>query len=392
MKTDAPYAMFSRQEMDRRHARAREGMAARGLDALLITGEENFQYFTGSSASLALHYSLTRPSVLVLPRRGEPVVVTQSRDYLTLSAYVTEFREYYDVLHFPHEPVVEVLRAVGLEHHRVGAELGQEQRLGIPAGAYLAILAAMPDTAFVDAADLVIALRMVKSEEEVAYMRRAAAVTGRARQRLFADHVRPGMTERDVARTLRRLILEEGGDRTAFIHFQLDAPGCKNAFHYDRPLRRGDVLALDAGAYVGMYTIDYPRMATLGPATAAQRRAHAAVLEVTRRMADALRPGLTCSALHRIGLEAIADVGGVFDRPERVAAGRFGHGQGMLVTEPPSVNPGDHTALVPGMVLSTEPGFRLEGVPMLWEDTHVVTETGHEQITLEPAELREIPF
>jgi Xaa-Pro aminopeptidase len=200
------------------------------------------------------------------------------------------------------------------------------------------------------------------------------------------------MTERDVARTMRRLVLEEGGDRTSFVHLQLDVPGCRNAFHYERPLRRGDVLALDSGAYVGMYTIDYPRMATLGPATDSQKRAHAAVLEVTRRMADALRPGLRCSELHRLALQAIADVGGVFDRPERVPSGRFGHGQGMLLTEPPSVTPRDHTVLTPGMVLSTEPGFRLDGVSMLWEDTHVVTETGHEQITLETTELHEIPF
>src|SRR5262249_27335174 len=71
---------------------------------------------------------------------------------------------------------------------------------------------------------------------------------------------------------------------------------------------------------------------------------------------------------------------------------RFGHGQGLLLTEPPSINPRDHTTLAPGMVLSTEPGFRLDGVPMLWEDTHVVTETGHAQLTLESPELREIPF
>jgi Xaa-Pro dipeptidase len=392
MKEVAEYAMFSRREMDGRYARAREGMAARGLGALVVTGEENFQYFTGTSASLALHHSLTRPSVLVLPSGGEPIVLTQARDYMTLSSYVTEFREYFDVLHFPPERVADILREVGVERHRVGVELGQEQRLGIPAGAYLALVAAMPGTEFVDAAELVIGLRMVKSGEELAYMRQAADVTGRARQRLFADHVRPGVTEREVARTMRRLILEEGGDRTSFVHFQLDLPGCKNQFHYDRPLRRGDVLAVDTGAYVGMYTIDYPRMATLGPATGAQRRAHAAVLEVTRRMAQALRPGLRCSDLHRLALQAIADVGGVIDHPARIAGGRFGHGQGMLLTEPPSVNPRDHTPLTPGMVLSTEPGFRLEGVPMLWEDTHVITETGHEQLTLETSELHEIPF
>src|SRR5262245_5106859 len=392
MKESAEYAMFSRNEMDRRYASAQETMAARGLDALLVTGEENFQYFTGTSATLALHYSLSRPNVLILPRRGQPVVLTQNKEYMTLSSYITEFREYFDVLQFPFRFVADTLQEVGLEHHRVGAELGQEQRLGIPVGAYLDLVAALPGTEFVDAADLVIALRMVKSDEELAYMRRAAEVTGRARQRLFAEHVRPGMTERDVARTLRRLILEEGGDRTAFVHFQLDAPGCKNQFHYERPLRRGDVLALDTGAYVGMYTIDYPRMATLGPATGAQKRAHAAVLEVTRRMADALRPGLQCSELHGLALQAIADVGGVFDHPERISACRFGHGQGLLLTEPPSVNPRDHTVLTPGVVLSTEPGFRLDGVPMLWEDTHVVTATGHEQLTLEPSDLREIPF
>ena len=194
---------------------------------------------------------------------------------MTLSSYITEFREYFDVLHFPHKLVTDTLEEVGLEHRRIGAELGQEQRLGIPAGAYLDLVASMPGTEFVDAADVVIAQRMVKSDEELVYMRRAADITGRARQRLFALHVRPGMTERDVARTLRRLILEEGGDRTSFVHLQLDAPGCKNSFHYDRPLQRGDVLAVDTGAYVGMYTIDYPRMATLGPSTGAQTRAHA---------------------------------------------------------------------------------------------------------------------
>jgi hypothetical protein len=45
MKEVAEYAMFSRREMERRYALARDGMAARGPDALLVTGEENFHYF-----------------------------------------------------------------------------------------------------------------------------------------------------------------------------------------------------------------------------------------------------------------------------------------------------------------------------------------------------------
>jgi Xaa-Pro aminopeptidase len=55
-----------------------------------------------------------------------------------------------------------------------------------------------------------------------------------------------------------------------------------------------------------------------------------------------------------------------------------------------SINPRDDTVLEPGMVLSTEPGVRLGDVQFLWEDVHVVTEDGHEQLTTETDELREI--
>jgi Xaa-Pro aminopeptidase len=392
LRDTAEYPMFSRTEMDRRYARAREAMAARGIDALLVTGEENFQYFTGGSASLALHYSNTRPSVLILPLERDPIIVTQSKHYIVAATYVADFREYVDLLQFPHGLVVDALEGAGLRHGRVGAELGQEQRMGIPVGAYLNVAAALPRVEFVDAADIVIRLRMVKSEEELRYMRKAAEVTGRARQRLFDRHIVSGMTERDVARAMRRLILEEGGDRTSFVHLQLDLPGCKNQFHYERPLRRGTVLAVDTGAYVWMYTVDYPRMATLGASTELQRRAHRAVRDVNQQMADALRPGVRCSELHRLAVQAIEKAGATVDEPAKLSRGRMGHGQGMLVTEPPSITPADHTVLEPGMVISTEPGLRMGDVHYLWEDVHVITEEGHEQLTLETPELREIPF
>jgi Xaa-Pro aminopeptidase len=80
------------------------------------------------------------------------------------------------------------------------------------------------------------------------------------------------------------------------------------------------------------------------------------------------------------------------DEPAKLSRGRMGHGQGMLVTEPPSITPADHTVLEPGMVISTEPGLRMGDVHYLWEDVHVITEEGHEQLTLETPELREIPF
>ena len=389
---DLEYALFSSKEIERRHNKARELMAQQGIDALFITGEENFQYFTGTSASIGLHYSLTRPSVFILPLEKDPIIVTQMRDFIILSTYVKDIRSYFDVLRFPHDEVLEALREVGLKNKRIGAELGREQRMGMPVGDYLALVEAMPDVEFVDAAQIILKLRMVKSEEELVYVKKAADVTGRARQKMFDSHIFPGMTERDVARTIRRLILEEGGDRTSFVHLQLGIPGSKNQFHYDRPLKKGTVLAVDAGAYVRMYTVDYPRMAVLGKATDEMKRLYSAVLKVNKTMADALRPGIKCSEIHAIGVKAIEEAGVEVDRPEKLKKGRMGHGQGILFTEPPSVTAGDHTVLEPGIVLSTEPGVKSGNIHFLWEDTHVITEDGHEQLTLETDDLREIAF
>ena len=385
------YAWFSRDEMQRRWTGAQTRMAERGIDLLLITGEENFQYFAGSSASLALHQSLTRPSVLLLPATGSPIAITQGGAALSGTSHVSDVRNFNHLLEFPASALIDVIDDIGARPARIGAELGQEQRMGMPVGTYLELMAELSNTDFVDAADIIIGLRMRKSAQELVYMREAAAVTGRARQRLF-DEITPGMTEREVVRRMRHLLSEEGADRTGFVILQHDDPGSRNQIPIDRALQPGTVLAVDAGAYVGMYAVDYVRMATLGKATNTQRNVHAAVLEVVEKMKAALKPGIRCCDLHALTLNAIAQSGCEHVDPRRAQTGRVGHGQGILITEPPSLCAADETVIEPGMVISTEPGVRLGDVQFQWEDVHVITETGYEQITLETSTLREIDF
>ena len=383
--SDAPWSAFSAADIEMRWTRARAAMAEQGLDALLISGEENFQYFTGSTGTLAYHYSCTRPAVLVFPCEGEPVTV--AGEMLTHSLAMTtglrDLRGYVAIERFPYSMVVEAVGDLVGRRARIGAELGHEQRMGMPVGDYLATVQALPDASFEDAGDLIVRLRMVKTPEEVAYMREAAAVTGRARQRLFREIV-PGMTERDAVRRLRQLILEEGGDRTSFVHLIAGAPACHSQHHLDRRLEKGNVFYVDAGAYVRFHTIDYARIATLGPASDAARRGHEVLLEANARMIEALRPGVRCSEVHHIAAEAITRAG-----YDLVPTGRMGHGQGICLTEPPSISPDDHTVLEEGMVISTEPEVAMD---MLWEDVHVITSDGSDQLTDESSDLCEIPF
>ena len=269
--------------------------------------------------------------------------------------------------------------------------------MGVPVGDYLSIVGSMPEARFVDAADVIIKTRMVKSDEEVSYMREAARITARARYRLYTDYLTPGVTERQLARHFQKLVLDEGADGTSFVHFQFDIqsqlPGAKHAFHYDRSLRPGVILGIDTGARVGMYTVDYPRMVSLGRSTDRQKRLYDQLLEVNRRMVEALRPGVEAADIHRAGVQAMKDLGVETDNPERLTGGsRMGHGQGIQFTEPPSVTPTDHTVLEVGSVISTEPGIGDDELHLLWEDTHVVTETGSDLITTESDELREVAF
>ena len=385
------YAWFSKGEMQRRWSAAQACMDAHGIDLLLVSGEENFQYFAGSSASLALHQSLTRPSVLLLPAVGEPIAITQGGESLKGTSHVNDVRDFHHLLSFPPSTILDVITDIGPTPRKIAAELGQEQRMGMPVGTYLGLVESLPNTEFVDAAGLIVALRMVKSAEEIVYMREAAAVTGRARQRLF-DEITPPMTEREVVRRMRHLLSEEGADRTGFVILQHDDPGARNQIPIDRPLQAGTVLAVDAGAYVGMYAVDYVRMATLGEATNTQRHVHGAVLEVVEKMKAALKPGIRCCDLHALTLEAIEESGCEHIDSKRKQTGRVGHGQGILITEPPSLCADDKTVIEPGMVISTEPGLRLGDVQFQWEDVHVVTDDGYEQITLETSSLREIDF
>ena len=104
----------------------REMMAARGLDALLVTNEENFQYFTGATGSLALHYSSTRPAVLVFPLVGEPIAIVGAMitDSIRMSTYVSDARGYTDVLSFPVHMVLDAISGLAPAVKRIGVSLG----------------------------------------------------------------------------------------------------------------------------------------------------------------------------------------------------------------------------------------------------------------------------
>jgi Xaa-Pro aminopeptidase len=368
---------FSHAEMTRRLEAIRAGMDAAGVDCLLVTGVENFSYFVGVPSSL---YQTRRPWCALIPLAGEPVAVMKEGAPAATLERNGFFRsiEPYPLPVSEHLPsiVVGVIRRFGAR--RVAVELGQEMRLGLPLLDYRAITDALPDVEFVDGAALIWSLRMIKSAEEIERMRRACEITATTRQAVFRE-VRPGMTEAEVAELWAELMHRAGAERPSFIY--VNSGGAVDLL--PSPTKRlapGQTLWLDGGAYVGGYTCDFSRVATLGPPSPRQLQLHQDAVEVQQLLIDQVRPGVPVADLARLCFSEIAARG----YPERDTAG---HGMGMLINEPPLITPSHPGVLEVGLTLGIEQGQATSDGMFVWEDLVQVTADGHDVLTNESSEL-----
>src|SRR5262249_12398600 len=160
---------FSTEERDRRWERARQLMAERGWEALLVSGEDglcggNFRY-------LADFRPVKGHTLLLLPLEGEPVLWVEHRVHEQAAkklAFVADSRYTTDC----GEAAAEELAGRGLSSGVVGSE---ELAL-LPASWYITLTERFPGLRLVDASPELAALRRVKSAEEIELCRRSCQI------------------------------------------------------------------------------------------------------------------------------------------------------------------------------------------------------------------------
>jgi Xaa-Pro aminopeptidase len=359
-------------ELSQRLERARLAMDAQGLSALLVTERSNYYYFTGHRSAQYEHKM--RPMAVVLPLVGEPAAVVYSRDLSAVrkSTGWQQVQSYIDVP-FPIELVGDMLRAAGLDAPgvRLGAELGTNERLGLPVADYLRLgREFLPKASFEDAAPLLRELKIRKSRLEQAYIRHACAISQAGWERL-CQTLRPGVTVRDVGQALTIAMLELGADLTH--------PGKINqGFPADHVYQSGDSLWCDYGAIFRGYNADIARRGIFGTPSAEQRRQHELIWSIDLACIEAVRPGARASDIARVCNERLRAAG----YPELVGPKRVGHGIGLEPSEPPSLSLADDTVLEPGMIVTPEPRIDLTPSERLHvEEDILVTADGHEWLS-----------
>ncbi|MHA6326866.1 M24 family metallopeptidase [Roseivivax sp. CAU 1753] len=369
---------FAPAEYEARVARAQSAMSGVGLDALLLTTEPDFRYFSGFLTRF--WESPTRPWFLIVPASGAPVAVIPSIGRaLMQTGWITDIRTWRapDLV----DDGISLLAATLAErtpvNGRIGLPMGMESHLRMPLAGFFALQARLGTRALVADADITRTLRMVKSDAEIAAIRRACGVADRAFARL-PEILRPGRPLRRVFRDFQMLCLSEGADWVPYLAGAAAQGGYPDVISpaTEAPLAAGDVVMLDTGLQRDGYFCDFDRNVSMGPATDSVRIAHARLIEATAAGFASARAGVSPADLYH-AMAAVASDGGAAED-----AGRFGHGLGTQLTEWPSIIPGDTSPLPAGTVLTLEPSVALAvGRIMVHEENIVLRDGGAEWLS-----------
>ncbi|MGQ9807299.1 MAG: M24 family metallopeptidase [Armatimonadota bacterium] len=228
-------------------------------------------------------------------------------------------------------------------------------------------------------------MRAVKDAQEVERIRRAATVTDEAFRRIL-PHIRPGITERDVALELTYALGKAGAERESFPGIVASGPrsALPHARPTDRRLGEGEPVLLDFGAAVDGYAADITRTLFIGKPAAQLAEIYEIVLKAQGAALAAIRPGASGVEVDGVARRIITEAG---------YGDCFGHGLGHMlgldVHDGPALSPRSAVILQEGMVVTVEPGIYIEGVGgVRIEDDVVVTADGCEILTRSPKDLR----
>ncbi len=353
---------------DDRIGTLRERLDHEGLAALVVTGAANVRYLTGYVGS----------NGTAVIGREDAVLVTDSRYAVSARAQVRGARVEVgsrDLLGDVARLTAQIAAggAVGVEAEHVS--LDWNERFG----------RRLDGVALTPTRGLVEARRIVKDPDEIAAMRRAAAVADTALGRVLEAGI-VGRSEREVAFALHGAMLDAGAEALSFDTIVAAGPrgALPHAIPGPEPIPADTLVVIDMGAVVDGYCSDMTRTVATGRLTAELARIYDVCLEAQEAALAAVRPGISGGDLDAVARAVIARAG----YGEAFGHG-LGHGVGLEIHERPGVRPTGTDVLEAGMAVTIEPGIYLEGVGgVRIEDLVIVTSGGCDIISSSPKALQ----
>lgn len=287
MSDDLYLPQFSQKEYERRYALVDALLDESGLDALLLYANS---YANGGIRWLS-GFAPRHDTYLLWPRRGEPVLLTQLFNHVPNARRISVLTDVRWGRARSAKTALEVLR----ERELARAQIGIVGR--VPYTDHHTLTTGLPEATWQPAGKEFTALRLVKSAEEVSWLRQGAAHTDAAMRALVAA-ARPGTSEHELAAAIEAAYVADGGEHG--IHF-LSSTSMATPRSYvpaqtqtARQLQAGDAIICELSAGVGGYAGQIHRLITVGqPPTAFYQRLYNVARQAYERIVAQLRPGAT---------------------------------------------------------------------------------------------------
>ena len=344
--------------------RLRRQMKQRGIDSMLVTHLADVRYlcgFTGSNALLAA--TATRAAMFTDGR-----YIAQAREETSGARVVIAAKS-------AREEACRWLAASGAKHCAFDPETTTVADLAL----YRKALPPGSRGFFQPLAEpLVRNLRLIKDQDELGLMKQAARLGVDLFHELLPQ-LEPGLPETTVAALLEQRARTRGAEGMSFE--TIVASGPRSAFPHGHAtaqrLPRKGFLTLDFGVILKGYCSDMTRTVFLGQPTRRERFTYDSVLEAQQAAVAAVKPGVSCGEVDEAARSVLRKAG-----LAEYFTHSTGHGVGLEIHEAPRIAADQSQSLMPGMVVTIEPGVYIAGqFGVRIEDMVVVTREGGQVLT-----------
>ncbi|MCH5584159.1 aminopeptidase P family protein [Shimazuella sp. AN120528] len=353
--------------MNQRVVRLQDVMRQKGIEALLLTNRRNCYYisnFTGSSG-------------VILLTKDDAYLLT---DFRYLSQVKEQSPDFTVVEHLGNQmypKVAETCKSLGVSSLHFEPEY-------LSYAEYQELSTALGQIALEPLGSVMEQIRGQKEDKELSCIQKAIHIAEDSFRQLLTE-LRPGMTEKQVALRLEWLMRERGASGVSFD--MIVASGIRSALPHgvasDKSIEKGDLVTFDFGCYYQGYVSDITRTIAIGHCSNEQRVIYEIVLAANEKAIEGIVPGIQARDADAIARDFIEQAG---------YADCFGHGTGhgigLDIHEFPRLGMTSEDILLPGMVVTVEPGIYLKdrfGVRI--EDDILITPEGNKVLTSLPKEL-----
>jgi Xaa-Pro aminopeptidase len=362
-----------------------------GLDVLVVNSTEadyaNVRYFSDfwplfETAGVAIAPS-GKAALMVGPESGK---YAADRSKIPNIFQMMEYRESADPSYpeFKAAKYTDVFRSIGVK--------GRKLRIGV--GGYLVsnpiqlegLRECYPDCEIVRADDIMIALRSVKSENEIACIREGLRITELATQEVIRN-LKPGMTELQLVGIAQKTIYENGAEYEGLPMYVFSEKSTRHAISRAtyRKIRKGDIVQLNLSAKVCGYSPSIGMPVSMGKLTGRKREVVEFGLEAHRWTHAQLRSGVLASDVAKRFIELFKQRG-FYDNY------LYGpcHGTGLIEVESPWMESNSEYLLAERMTFQVDTFVSTETFGIRWETSVAIRKAGAELLSQPVGKIVEI--